>query len=262
MPVRRIRKTLQRLHTVFEDEGPVALISELRSAVLYRLHIHVLDRLFGHEEPPSLARVTKLSDLTVTSSNATDAADYGPTPFLIYRWIRKLLPEDVTEWTFVDIGAGRGRVVAMAAMDPYRRVLGVEFAEELYRDADHYISCIPEHRIRARDVAMLHADATEFAVPDGPCIFYLFHPFDAAVLRRFLVHVLSSLRSEPRPMILAYFNPKHGAVLDEFPELSRRPLPVSIRLGFAALGPRQFEIYACEPAAPGQRLARISTEGR
>ncbi len=47
---------------------------------------------------------------------------------------------DFEKFTFVDLGAGKGRIMLLASNFPFQRVLGVEFVPELHagRDAEHF----------------------------------------------------------------------------------------------------------------------------
>jgi hypothetical protein len=42
-----------------------------------------------------------------------------------------VLPKDLSDFTFVDIGSGKGSILFYACRYDFRRVLGVEFAENL-----------------------------------------------------------------------------------------------------------------------------------
>ncbi len=233
------RSRLHRLRSL----DAVSLMRRIYSAALYRLHFRVLDPIAYAGEPESVKRTTRLCDVTITSRHRDGGVEYTPTPHLIVRWIRHTLPSDVSNWTFIDIGAGRGRVLASAARSPYRMVLGVEFAHELQQDAEVYLKSLPRRHIRAGDVTVIRADATTFSIPDGPCIFYLFNPFSGEVLRRFLDHVIASHKADPRPMRIVYFNPEHGELLDASDHIRRSPLRLLTRAKFALLSPHQLALY-------------------
>src|ERR1700719_3166712 len=57
------------------------------------------------------------------------------------RW-RATLPSAarIEAYTFVDIGAGKGRALLLAAELPFRKVIGVELSEELARIAQKNIT--------------------------------------------------------------------------------------------------------------------------
>ena len=43
---------------------------------------------------------------------------------------------DVSGYTFVDLGSGKGRMLFVAAERPFRRVIGVEFSRSLHAEAE------------------------------------------------------------------------------------------------------------------------------
>lgn len=240
----KLRELTRRYAQALRDDGPTALVAELRSTALYQLHKHLLDKLAKFAEPETVRQVTGLASLTIDSNDRDDGVEYVPTPHRVLDWIQSLLPDDKSNWAFIDVGAGRGRVVAAAAGQPYRKVLGIEFAAELHADAERHLQTFPPQAVRAGSVSIILADAADFEIPDGPCIFYLFNPFGPVVMRKFLSNVVASYQEQPRQMLVAYFNPQHSSVMAEFSQIHKCSLPMSVRFKFAALSPNDFALYA------------------
>ena len=70
---------------------------------------------------------------------------YQPTePTLFREMIENLMqvtPKiNLPEFTFIDIGSGKGRALLMASQYPFRRILGIELLPELHRVAKENIS--------------------------------------------------------------------------------------------------------------------------
>jgi len=65
----------------------------------------------------------------------------------------------------LDYGCGKGRVVALAAMHPFGRVIGVELNHELIAIARNNLGRI-EPKAQCKRVELFQSDATEFKVPD------------------------------------------------------------------------------------------------
>src|SRR3981189_2153520 len=55
---------------------------------------------------------------------------YGPTAYRDWRILKRHLTND-RDGSFIDYGAGLGRVTILAAQLPFKRVIGVEFDEAL-----------------------------------------------------------------------------------------------------------------------------------
>ena len=113
-----------------------------------------------------------------------------------------VVPGDV----FVDLGAGKGRVVYQAARYPFARVIGVEIVPDLAEVARRNI----EHnrgRLSCPNVEIVTADAAEYRLPDEVTVAYLYHPFAGATFRAVVDRLVDSLERQPRHMRLIYACP-------------------------------------------------------
>jgi SAM-dependent methyltransferase len=131
-------------------------------------------------------------------------ARYAPAPV---RTVRNVLAgyggsyEDVT---FVDVGCGKGRVLLLAAEFPFRRIVGVEVSEtlcEIARDNVRTLSRVGDGYDR---IEVVHADATQFAVPDDAGFFFFYEPYSAEVSSAVLERIESSIRQHPRDVLLCF----------------------------------------------------------
>ena len=124
-------------------------------------------------------------------------AYYGVAPSvfraLIRRWQRSRPTAPIEEFSFIDVGAGMGRAVLLAAELPFRQVVGVELNPTLVRIARRNLALWrTSGRARAR-MKLICGDAVEFRLPQGPCLAFLFNPFGAPVMRRLLAAWKKSL---------------------------------------------------------------------
>ena len=147
-----------------------------------------------------------------------NTAYYGISPSvfhaLIRRWRRIRPAFALEEITLIDIGAGMGRAMLLAAEMPFRAVVGVEMHPALVRIARQNLAIWRKAgRLRA-PVRMVQEDAVSFRFPDGPCIAFLFNPFGAVVMRRFLRHCLQSFQDRPGKFDLLYANHEQEHILE------------------------------------------------
>ncbi len=70
---------------------------------------------------------------------------YQPTDAALFQEMMSSLPIAFSEFTFVDLGSGKGRTLLMASEYPFRRIVGVEILPELHRAAEKNIAKLPEH---------------------------------------------------------------------------------------------------------------------
>lgn len=133
-------------------------------------------------------------------------AGYEPTPPDTFADLLASLPDPIEGATFVDVGAGKGRVLLLAARHPFARVLGLELDGQLVATAKRNLRAVnPDRRVHHVDI--LHADATEARWPLGPLVVFLYNPFAAAPMEALLDGLEASLRTHPRPCAVGYLNP-------------------------------------------------------
>ncbi len=123
---------------------------------------------------------------------------------------------DHRQFTFLDLGSGKGRALLLASDYPFRRIVGVELLPELHAIAEENIRKYRSPRQQCREFQLICADARADALPAGPLVVFLFDPFPEEILRRVMAAIERSWRQEPRDMFIAYENPRSERVVAEF----------------------------------------------
>ena len=155
-----------------------------------------LGELDPHAIGPSLEHATHYEPTPVAQAEALLAAS-------------PLRPEDAT---FIDLGAGMGRVVLLAARRPFRAVIGVEISPALVEIARENLASARDPRRIVRDVKVVRADAAGYVFPNGDLVVYLYNPFRAPLLDTVLANLMSP--GEPREVVVLYHTPVERATLD------------------------------------------------
>jgi len=132
---------------------------------------------------------------------------YQPTEPAFFREMLGALPIDFREFTFIDIGSGKGRVLLMAADYPFRRILGIELLPALHRVAKENIAKYRSESQQCFDIDCRVGDACEFPFPPEPTVLYLFNPLPESGLLKLLGNLEQSLREHPRRVLVLYHNP-------------------------------------------------------
>jgi SAM-dependent methyltransferase len=154
--------------------------------------------------------VQSLYGLTIKSENARFGTTHIASDPGEFKRAMERIDFDLTDATFIDLGSGRGRALLMAAMLPFKKVIGVEFAQELHQDSVENIRT-STHDLGRRDrITPILGDATQFEFPDGPLILYLYNPFDAPIVAAVARNAIAAWRALPRPMRVIYINPVFG----------------------------------------------------
>jgi SAM-dependent methyltransferase len=158
-------------------------------------------------------------------------AYYGVAPSilraLIARWRETVPPHPISNYTFLDIGCGKGRALLVASELPFRRVVGVELNPKLAAIARSNVEIWT--RAHAADptagllapIDVLEQDALELTLPPRPTLIFLFHPFEAPLLRKLLRRIESQLAEATSGLDILYVNAECAGVLDRHPGFRR-----------------------------------------
>jgi hypothetical protein len=196
-----------------------ALVAPLFSGVFWRATIaarqgRAFDRRHGTDTVERLP-VAAMRDVPIDL--ARHAVHYEPSalPKLqrALRVVVRTLGARLPEFSFVDIGSGKGLVVMLASRHPFRLVLGVEMAPELHAIAERNLA---RYRIGGRSAPsrVVQGDALRVELPPGNLVVYLYNPFDAAVLEPF-VDRLADVAADGRELLIVYVNPQHAHLLED-----------------------------------------------
>ena len=139
----------------------------------------------------------------------------------------------LTDYTFIDIGCGKGRTLILALDYGFRNVVGVEFAAELVAIARANLAS------RGLDtnanVTVLQEDATQYEFPGGPLVVYLYNPFGPEVFRKVLDNLLRSLDATSDDCVIVYGSSRRETLMwarsmipqsGKFGEIPAEPMPV------------------------------------
>lgn len=121
-----------------------------------------------------------------------------------FREIMRAIPLDLTRYTFVDVGAGKGAAVLMASDFPFKRLMGIELNQDLVDIARNNVVQF-NHRIgRSLNPEWFAGDYFQWNIPDEPCLFFLNNPFPEALSLQALEHLERLLAHHPHPTLLVF----------------------------------------------------------
>ncbi len=153
-------------------------------------------------------------ELSVSGPNGEKATPYLPVRPPIFQRALSSLKIDYPKYLFVDIGSGKGRAVFLASRFPFHKLIGVEFAKELYEQA------LKNSRVWSVDdpnrISFVWQDILEFEFPQRPSLLFLYHPFGADVMGALLNRIRSSIEKCPREVIMIYVNPENESVIRSY----------------------------------------------
>jgi len=133
---------------------------------------------------------------------------YVATNWIALLWLRRTLQRfgPSPQHSFVEFGAGKGRVVVVVAGLPFGSVIGVELSSSLAGVAR---ANIDRNRRRAvsRDVRIVEADMGTYPIPDDLAVAYFYNPSRGPAFRQAIEAIRVSLERRPRRFRLIYGNP-------------------------------------------------------
>jgi hypothetical protein len=196
---RRLRGT-----RVYRAAGPAVLY--LRNKwfdVKYRVHT---------------AETVPMSKLKLSGPHVAEGVIYATLNESALSSIFARIPVQFSDYSFVDFGSGKGKAVLVASRWPFRKVVGVEFSDELIAVARRNLESYRGPALRCTQVELVRLDATEFTIPDGPLVLYFYNPFREVVMRTVVENILRSLRQVARPILIIYMNPECRRLFEDSAE--------------------------------------------
>lgn len=164
-------------------------------------------------------------------SDAHVTAYYAVAPSILRNlvdiWINTGPAYPIERYTFVDIGAGKGRAILVASELPFKQVVGVELnsamADIAQRNVDIWCAGRKDDPTAAphAPVRLFEQDALDFDFPRSPCLVFMFHPFEAPLLRKLLRRMERQFATRPAHLDVLYVNAECAAVFDANPGFRR-----------------------------------------
>jgi hypothetical protein len=159
------------------------------------------DRKYGVET----SGVIGIRRLDVSPDQKEAGFQYEPTPALALQAMLKALPIRHEEFTFIDYGSGKGRVLLLASEYPYKRIVGVEASRQLHDIALRNFDAWKNPNQRCFRLESVCMDARDFPLPDGPLMIFFFTPFRPPVTDQVVDNIRKSLAADPRPVRMVHY---------------------------------------------------------
>ena len=178
-------------------------------ALKFRRALAQRDARYDADNRVDTTSFVDLKKLSIASANRQYAIPHIATDPEEFTRAMAMLPIRHEEFTFIDLGSGKGRALLLAAKFPFRRLIGVEFARELHEIAETNL-LNRRNADGTRPHFQLHCmDATEFEFPAEPLVLFLYNPFGSEIISRVAQRLLDSYSVCSRAIYVLYINPFH-----------------------------------------------------
>ncbi|HEY2366945.1 MAG TPA: class I SAM-dependent methyltransferase, partial [Polyangiaceae bacterium] len=176
---------------------------QLVRAARAREVVEAFDARFGTDT----SRTFRWSDLEATGGDVPSLWRYYPITRAAFDPAMIAIDIPLDDFTFVDLGSGKGRALFYAADWPFRRIIGVEIAPALHEIALGNARVYSSPAQRCDRFELVCSDAAVWRPPNEKLFVYVFQPFPEDVFARVMQNLAESLALRARPLVVAYLNP-------------------------------------------------------
>ncbi|TLU74018.1 class I SAM-dependent methyltransferase [Lichenicoccus roseus] len=127
---------------------------------------------------------------------------------------------DTRNYSFIDLGCGKGRAMIVASEYSFHAILGVELSGGLVAVAARNAALVARAHPERTRLQPMQGDAAGVALPDGPLVIFNYHAFPRALVGR-IAERLAAAASPGREIFYVYENPVCHYVLDALPGFTR-----------------------------------------
>jgi len=181
---------------------------------------HPFDREFGTDTSGSVS-ITKLRQdepgAGLCEENMNSYA--GSQPSIVRRAIQSL--PDVTGFTFVDQGCGKGRPLLIATEFPFRDIIGVDLSKGLLSIARSNANAIQQRFPQRVLITLLQRTAHDFIPANDRIVFFCYNSMTRDGVGEFVQRLEKKVSDPATDVFVIYYNPVCGDLFDASPKLSR-----------------------------------------
>ncbi len=143
-----------------------------------------------------------LDQVDVVGANKTEGHPIVSISPRTFSFLARHFPKTCENYTFIDIGSGKGRSLLMAQKYGFEKIIGVEFAEAVCLIAKDNIQRFRHGKGRVSSCHVVHLDATQYEYPYENLVLYFNNPFSPNVWEKIIPIIEASLQEKPRKIIL------------------------------------------------------------
>ena len=201
------------------------------------------DKKFGTDTAGSVSP----GDLGIEDADARQSAIlYLPSPTRVTRWMLDHVGIDSRDFSFIDLGCGKGRVLLVASHYPFQQIIGVEISSELAEVARANTERYQPSSRRVAAIEVRNIDAATNEYPDSNLLVHLYHPFQPPITEMVLTKLEAAFDVRPRRIVVAYlvYSSATTAVKDVF---SRYSWLREVRHEKSVLGHYDWLFYSTDP---------------
>lgn len=206
-----VRETARLFRASISKRGVIRTLMLVPRIAWRKVSVYVSDLRFDRQRG---VRTRGVIEHPRGDARFVGALPYQPVPPARFRRIIRSLEIRPRDFTFIDIGCGRGRALMLAAEFPFKRIIGVELSETLAHTARENLAAFTSRREDGPPMEVVTCDAASYAFPSDPSVVFFFNPFLEETMKAVVDNLESSLGQEPRELFVVYAKPVYRSALD------------------------------------------------
>lgn len=152
--------------------------------------------------------------LQVASDNVKFAVPYEPVQVFMFRRMLGYLAIDFSNYTFLDLGSGKGRALLLAAQFDFQRIIGVEFSRQLHGIARANVDSFSKKSARDDRIDLICMDAADYEFPRKNLLLFMYNPFFGPAMQVVVDKISEFVANESCEFVLLYRNPQCSDLLN------------------------------------------------
>jgi SAM-dependent methyltransferase len=205
------------------------IVSRVAEAVAARCRTYQ-DRLFDYRFGVDTRqdRVDYVAQMPAAS--AEWAIPYEPIQTFMFHRILSEVRAERRDYTFLDLGSGKGRAVLLAATYGFAKVVGVELSGDLHVIAQRNVRSFTSRVGAVAPIELVCGDARTYPLPRENLVLFLYNPFIGDVLEDVAAQIERRLSAGLGDLWLLYRNPQCADRVARIPGLVQHAESRSYRI--------------------------------
>jgi hypothetical protein len=167
----------------------------------------------------------------------------GPVAASAFHWVMSMVPDDLRQFAFIDVRAGRGRATLLAAGYGFKHIHAYEWDAETFDDLGMNVAQYPRSRMVCRKIDCHRGDVDGIALPDQPCVIWFSGAWREHLIPGVMDYVQDTYRQSPRRIYVVLENVAPDTGLRQDAVFDAVEPPLSEKLKLRLLSPVDFKVY-------------------
>ncbi len=157
----------------------------------------------------------EFANLDVPEEKIRTGVRYQPTGNGVLDEFFERIDLPIEDYTFIDFGSGKGRVLLFASNWAFKEIIGVEISHMLHDIAAENIRIYKNPDQKCFNIRSECIDVCDFNPPQTPLICYFYNPFYEEVFRKVIEKIQKTYNENKRPIWVFYNDPTNKHVFHE-----------------------------------------------